>query len=765
MSETGSSIAASHLSVYAFLANDVPVSVIDYPDIEKGAIFNKGSRVLLTSFPRDELDDIDFIKFYSNEHKLYGACEPEDIRDFQTVVKSYITLRNLGAFPYDDEATVASEKEPNNRLFDADSTASSEEDHSAETVQHVIQADDAQSITSEQMAEMEAYYSQDPEYARTGNNNVLDADDLADMMSTTNMRLDDTAVENPINMAPITSTPAPFRQPNGQASVASKRQMADSTMLEREQLAHVEEKNQVTNVVNQGIGNVATGMQKYALKTDENIQRMGDLLSNQMSETKNHADAIAAMQVQMKSIASAVEPEKFVKTMTGLFEQLVDKHLQAQKSQAQSTQPTINMDTEPAAISERMTEPQTEKAAPKVKSIMKPKKGRRSARFILPDSDSDSDSEIADLIQNRTFDPQSSKMYCADAMFVDNSALAEDSLKSAENAMKRIRSNPDIVPKWSGSKGGLLSIFLCKDVFNFARKQGLLCEKYLKFWISYVFPSENEEKVYMYLNDIRNLFPDANLYKTLRALAFRMRPSEKTSIDALPKRQDNEGLLDLVLRLKIDIPICADVKEHEIIAKIVEFIRTHEKNETVKLEFKKAVLVYGRKITEKQLLKVAESLDELLETSRGRPTSRYQQVTAESSLYTDKEALEILLDNQKTLTDKIAALEQSRTKQINSNPKPKCQKCSAQPQKRKSGGFYPHCSDCFVNKVQVEYTSTSKRTVTSQTCKSCSRNTCNLNRFGKPFPTCYECFSKNQTGNTFGNMRNWSKVQASGQGN
>jgi len=199
-------------------------------------------------------------------------------------------------------------------------------------------------------------------------------------------------------------------------------------------------------------------------------------------------------------------------------------------------------------------------------------------------------------------------------MFSDGSGLAEDSLKSAENAMKRIRSNPDIVPKWNSSKAGLLSVFLCKDVFNFARKQGLLNEKFLKYWVSYVFPSENEEKVYMYLNEIRTQFPNENLYKTLRALAFRMIPGEKTSIDALPKRKQHEGLLDLVLRLKIDIPICADVKEHEITNKIVEFIRTHEHDQTVKLEFKKSILPYGRKITEKQLLKIAESLDELLET-------------------------------------------------------------------------------------------------------------------------------------------------------
>ena len=64
-------------------------------------------------------------------------------------------------------------------------------------------------------------------------------------------------------------------------------------------------------------------------------------------------------------------------------------------------------------------------------------------------------------------------------------------------------------------------------------------ERFLQYWITYVFPNENEEKVYMYLHEIRNRFPKANLYKTLRALAFRMRPTEKTSIDDLPKRKQN----------------------------------------------------------------------------------------------------------------------------------------------------------------------------------------------------------------------------------
>ena len=359
-------------------------------------------------------------------------------------------------------------------------------------------------------------------------------------------------------------------------------------------------------------------------------------------------------------------------------------------------------------------------------------------------------------------------MYCLDAMFSDGSCLAEDSLKSAENAMKRIRLNSDIVPKWKNPKDGLLSIFLCKDVFNFARKQGLLNEKFLKYWISYVFPSENEEKVYMYLNEIRTQFPKENLYKTLRALAFRMSPGEKTSIDALSKRQPKEGLLDLVLRLKIDIPICVDVKENEITNKIVEFIRTHEQDAMVKLEFKKAILPYGRKITEKQLIRIAESLDELLETQSGHQSTRYQQVTSNSDMYTDKEALELLLDNQKSMCDKIAALEQMRGSsplQAQTGGKPKCQKCNSEPQRKKSGGFYPHCGNCFRNKVQISkpnlYSSPPVHSDASRPiCRVCRKNKCNIDRSGSPFPSCYDCSQNRNSNRGIGGVQKWSNVQA-----
>ena len=740
MSQAGSSIAPSHLSIFAFLAKDIPATQLEGGNQYPGLVVQKGSRVMLTHFPRSTAHDVDHVRFYSNEHRVHGMCQPDDVTDFDQIVSAYITLHSNQALPYEEEASMISNDKA---------------------------VEQAPSINSELLAEMEAHYNNDPEFARAGNETVLDVDDLADMMSTTNTRLEGTPIRNPIFQATATSTPAPPRPPTVHGSMAGKRHLPDSTMLEREQVAHAEESKQVEAVVNRGIGPVAIGMQEYALKTDNNIQNMGKLLSKQMDASKHNQVAIGAIQSQMNSISSALDPENLAKTMAAVCDQYFqDKEIQTRMTNLKST-PETATNIIPNSDPHELPVEKSKNKQP-VKPILKAKKGRRSARFTLPDSDSDSDSEIMELIQNRTFDPQSSKMYCLDAMFSDGSCLAEDSLKSAENAMKRIRLNSDMVPKWRNPKDGLLSIFLCKDVFNFARKQGLLNEKFLKYWISYVFPSENEEKVYMYLNEIRTQFPKENLYKTLRALAFRMSPGEKTSIDALSKRQPKEGLLDLVLRLKIDIPICVDVKENEITNKIVEFIRTHEQDAMVKLEFKKAILPYGRKITEKQLIKIAESLDELLETQSGHQSTRYQQVTSNSDMYTDKEALELLLDNQKSMCDKIAALEQMRgssSLQAQTGGKPKCQKCNAEPQRKKSGGFYPHCGNCFRNKVQISkpnlYSSPPVHSDASRPiCRVCRKNKCNIDRSGSPFPSCYDCSQNRNSNRGIGGVQKWSNVQA-----
>ena len=179
---------------------------------------------------------------------------------------------------------------------------------------------------------------------------------------------------------------------------------------------------------------------------------------------------------------------------------------------------------------------------------------------------------------------------------------------------------------------------------------------------------------------------------------------------------------------------------------------------------------YGRRITEKQLLKIAESLDELLETQSGHQTTRYQQVTSNSNMYTDKEALELLLDNQQSFSDKIAALEKARFQSNIQETKVTCQKCSAEPQRRKSGGFYPHCSDCFQTKVQSRKsdlysapqanTTASKKNSHGPVCRVCNQKSCKVDRFGKPFPSCFDCFQKSRSGKAFGDMKKWSNVQA-----
>ena len=388
MSLAGSSVAPSHLSIFAFLANDIPALQLEGGDHQPELIIKKGSRIMLTHFPRADAQDVDHVRFYSNEHNVHGACQPDDVVDFDRIVNAYITLRENQALPYEEEASMVSNDKP---------------------------VEPAPSITSEQLAEMEAYYSQDPEFRRASNDTVLDVDELANMMSATNTRLEETPIRNPIAFAPSASTPAPPRPPTIQGSVAGKRHMPDSTMLNQEQLMQAAESEHVSTVVNKGIGSVANGMQRYAVKTDENIQRMGQLLSKQMDASKSNCEAITAMQGQLNSIANAVDPEKLLNTMAVVCEQLLEKQHQQRREDEiidirraalkEVDQPPT-MDTSPDPVAKVTVEP-TLVTQPKGKKPILKKKGRRSARFTLPDSDSDSDSEIAELIHNRTVDPQS----------------------------------------------------------------------------------------------------------------------------------------------------------------------------------------------------------------------------------------------------------------------------------------------------------------------------------------------------------------------
>ena len=737
MSTSNRSVALSHCSIYAFLANDIPFEQLQGDKVNADLVIQKGSRIMLTHFPQSNIREAEQVRFYSNEYAVHGVCLPSDILDFDLVVGSYITLKEKQALPFEEEAS------------------SIPDDARSEVTPSVIST----------TAQMEKFYGENPEFPRGADDTVVDADDtLAQLMSTTDMRLEATPNRN-ARLFPPTSTPAPSRPKSVVNPISGKRQNADTTMMNREQLAQAEETRQVEDVVSQKIGSVATGVQDYARRNDVKVNHLSDLVSSQVNQ-------MTLLQQQMSHLTTVMNPATLAESMANIANQCLNSHME--NLHIESRMDALKASPAKVPIPAQTTKANKSKASgPRIGRsektndpplpTLKPRKGRRSTRFMIPDSDSDSDSDINDLIYNRTFDPQSSKMYSADAMFADGSDLAEDSLKSAENAMKRIRGKSDIVPKWTGSNDGLLSIFLCKKVFSFARKQGLLNEKFLKYWISYVFPEENEEKVYMYLNEIRSSFPKANLYKTLRALAFRMCPSEKTSIDELPKRKSHEGLLDLVLRLKVDIPICADVKESEIPLKISEFIRTHEKDSTVRLEFKKAVQPYGRKITVKQLLKISESLDELLETHAGHHATKFQQVTATSDTHTDREALELLLDTTKTFGEKIAALEQQRGVQQNISQTTKCQKCSADAQPKKSGGFYPHCRECFKNKVQGQKQnlySNPPVQAESAKCSVCKRSHRNMNQSGKPFPTCYDCFQDSRKKKSIGDISKWNNVQA-----
>ena len=82
MSTCGSSIAASHLSIFAFLANDIPARQLEGDALSDDFVIEKGTRIMLTQFPRSSGFEKDHIRFYSNEHRLHGTCQPDDVQNF-----------------------------------------------------------------------------------------------------------------------------------------------------------------------------------------------------------------------------------------------------------------------------------------------------------------------------------------------------------------------------------------------------------------------------------------------------------------------------------------------------------------------------------------------------------------------------------------------------------------------------------------------------------------------------------------------------------
>ena len=100
MSQAGSSIASTHACFHAFLLSDIPVDQL-HPRPLGADFIPRGSRVKLIKFLLTNADEK--VRFYSNEFKAYGFCDPEDIQDFDKSVKAWVTMRDTEALPYEED--------------------------------------------------------------------------------------------------------------------------------------------------------------------------------------------------------------------------------------------------------------------------------------------------------------------------------------------------------------------------------------------------------------------------------------------------------------------------------------------------------------------------------------------------------------------------------------------------------------------------------------------------------------------------------------
>ena len=89
-----------------------------------------------------------------------------------------------------------------------------------------------------------------------------------------------------------------------------------------------------------------------------------------------------------------------------------------------------------------------------------------------------------------------------------------------EAALKFVRTHPDRVPKYTEYKSKMpLALFFCRIVYNFANSQGLQKGNFLDRWLFYTFPESAQEKLHLYLQKVRLLYPSAGLFTILRELA------------------------------------------------------------------------------------------------------------------------------------------------------------------------------------------------------------------------------------------------------
>ena len=272
-------------------------------------------------------------------------------------------------------------------------------------------------------------------------------------------------------------------------------------------------------------------------------------------------------------------------------------------------------------------EPEKVQPNPFIKCLKIPKNFDTNEDSSDEDTDEDGYSDDTDVDDslNATYVPPSTSHFLNEV----GKSKAPHLSKETEAALKHLRLHPDKTPQVNAYRLPI-AFFLCRVIYQFAVRQGLHQVEYLNRWLFYAFPESNQEKVHYYLGRIRKRYPKAGLFRTLRELARSLSPDDFMTLQTIQHRSASEGLTDLLIRLRSDIPIVMDVTEAELPSLICQFIKNSERDSDLGTEFRREIIRSRGKPTLSKLHKIVSRVDRLLKPSGNGAISHFDD---------DKEAI------------------------------------------------------------------------------------------------------------------------------
>ena len=305
--------------------------------------------------------------------------------------------------------------------------------------------------------------------------------------------------------------------------------------------------------------------------------------------------------------------------------------------------------------------------------------------------------------------------------------------KETENALKSIRMKPSLVPRITAYNIPV-AFFLCRILYNFALKQGLHQIEFLNRWIFHAFPEANQEKVHYYLGEIQSKHSTPNLLKTLRELARRLSPDECLTMQTIQPRGTDEGLLDLLIRLKTDITIVTGCNKHELPNMIFKYIRNSEQNSAMGIEFRRELLRHRGKITMDKLNRVAEHVDRLIKPVISNNISNFQQSKSNTAV------CELCQDTHSNMRE-------------NGTPWPSCKSCMYTTQQYEDKIQKMSTYNKPRQTARIPFSKHSSDSSKSSNCCDCNVTTRWNPRSRRPYLRCYDCYQKFRRNQNVNNYR------------